>query len=118
MNNAGTIVAGGLVASDLDALQRPISLNVTAVTRLAGAGVPRFVAEGNGAIINLSSVLALAPEIFPGLYAATKAFVLAFSQSLQAERGRAAATCRRCCRVSRAPRSGTMPVATRTPYPG
>jgi short-subunit dehydrogenase len=87
VNNAGATVAGGFAEPDLDALQRLIELNVTAVMRLAGAVVPRFLAEGGGAIVNLSSVLALAPEVSPGIYAATKAFVLTFSQSLQTELG-------------------------------
>ncbi|HXA23960.1 MAG TPA: SDR family oxidoreductase [Acetobacteraceae bacterium] len=87
VNNAGASAAGGFAAPDLDALQRLINLNVTAVMRLAGAVVPRFLAEGGGTIINLASVLALAPELSPGIYAATKAFVLTFSQSLQTELG-------------------------------
>jgi short-subunit dehydrogenase len=56
------------------------------VTRLAGAVVPRFLAQG-GAIVNIASVLALVPELPLGIYAATKSFVLTFSQSLQAELG-------------------------------
>jgi uncharacterized protein len=87
VNNAGATISGGFSTPDLDALQRLIGLNVTAVTRLAGAGVPRFLAEGGGAIINLASVLALAPEVFPGIYPATKAFVLTLSQSMQTELG-------------------------------
>ncbi len=87
VNNAGATISGGFSAPDLDALQRLISLNVTAVTRLAGAVVPRFLAEGGGAIVNLASVLALAPEVFPGIYPATKAFVLTLSQSMQTELG-------------------------------
>jgi uncharacterized protein len=87
VNNAGATTAGGFAAPDLDALQRLVNLNVTAVMRLAGAVVPRFLAEGGGTIINLASVLALAPELSPGIYAATKAFVLTFSQSLQTELG-------------------------------
>jgi len=87
VNNAGATIAGGFAGADPDALQRLIALNVTAVTRLACAVVPRFLAEGDGAIINLASVLALAPELFPGVYPATKAFVLTLSQSLQAELG-------------------------------
>jgi uncharacterized protein len=78
---------GGFADPDLDAQDRLIRLNVTAVTRLAGAVTPRFLAEGGGAIINIASVLALAPEVLQGIYAATKAFVLTFSQSLQAELG-------------------------------
>jgi uncharacterized protein len=87
VNNAGATISGGFSAPDLDALQRLISLNVTAVARLAGAVVPRLLAEGGGAIINLASVLALAPEVFPGIYPATKAFVLTLSQSMQTELG-------------------------------
>ena len=87
VNNAGATISGGFSAPDLDAVQRLINLNVVAVARLAGAVVPRFLAEGGGAIINLASVLALAPEVFPGIYPATKAFVLTLSQSLQAELG-------------------------------
>ena len=87
INNAGTTVPGGFGAPDLDALEKLIGLNVTAVTRLAAAVTPRLVAEGSGAIVNVASVLALAPEAFPGIYPATKAFVLTLSQSLQAELG-------------------------------
>ena len=87
LNNAGAAASGGFTNPDLDALERLIRLNVTAVTRLAGAVVPRFLAQGGGSIINLASVLAVAPEISTGIYAATKAFVLTFSQSLQVELG-------------------------------
>src|SRR6266851_2173727 len=87
VNNAGAAAPGGFADPNLDVQEQLIRLNVTAVTRLAGAAVPRLLAAGGGAIINVASVLALAPEVFPGIYAATKAFVLAFSQSLQAELG-------------------------------
>jgi short-subunit dehydrogenase len=87
INNAGAAAAGGFADPDLEVQDRLIRLNVTAVTRLAGAVVPRFLREGGGAIINIASVLAVAPEVLPGIYAATKAFVLTFSQSLQAELG-------------------------------
>jgi len=87
LNNAGAATPLGFTSPELDALDRLIRLNVTAVTRLAGAVVPRFLDQGSGSIVNVGSVLALAPELFPGIYPATKAFVLAFSQSLQAELG-------------------------------
>jgi short-subunit dehydrogenase len=87
VNNAGAAAPGGFADPDLDVQDRLIRLNVTAVTRLAGAVVPRFLAEGGGSIINIASVLAVAPEAMPGIYAATKAFVLTFSQSLQTELG-------------------------------
>lgn len=87
VNNAGAAVPGGFEAPDLDAFERLIRLNVTAVTRLVGAVVPRFIAAESGAIINVASVVALAPEFPLGIYGATKAYVLALSQSLQAEVG-------------------------------
>ena len=79
INNAGTTVPGGFSDPDLDSLDKLIRLNVTAVTRLAAAVAPRFAAEGEGAIVNVASVLALAPEVFPGIYPATNAFVLTLS---------------------------------------
>jgi hypothetical protein len=87
INNAGAAGQAGFAEPDLDALDSLIRLNVIAVTRLAGAVVPRFLATGGGAIVNIASVLAVAPESFPGIYPATKAFVLTFSQSLQGELG-------------------------------
>jgi short-subunit dehydrogenase len=87
INNAGAAMAGGFADPDLDAAERLIRLNVTAVMRLAGAAIPGMLARGQGAIVNIASVLALAPEISPGIYAGTKSFVLTFSQSLQTELG-------------------------------
>jgi short-subunit dehydrogenase len=87
VNNAGVAAPGGFTDPDLDVIERLIGLNVTAVTRLAGAVVPRFLARGEGAIINIASVLSVVPEISLGAYAATKAYVLSFSQSLQVELG-------------------------------
>jgi short-subunit dehydrogenase len=87
VNNAGAAAPGGFANPDLAALERLIGLNVTAVTRLAGAVAPRFAARGEGAIVNLSSVVALIPEIAMGVYGATKSYVLSLSQALQSELG-------------------------------
>jgi short-subunit dehydrogenase len=87
VNNAGAAAPGGFANPDLAALDHLIRLNVTAVTRLAGAVAPRFAARGEGAIVNISSVLALIPEITMGVYGATKSYVLSLSQSLQSELG-------------------------------
>jgi short-subunit dehydrogenase len=47
--------------------------------------VPAFVARGAGTIINIVSVVGISPETLNGVYGATKAYVLAFSHSLQHE---------------------------------
>ena len=82
VNNAGVGASAPLVASDIDKMEDMISLNVTALTRLTYAAVPEFVARGNGTIINIASIVAIAPEVLNGVYGGSKAFVLAFSQSL------------------------------------
>jgi short-subunit dehydrogenase len=62
-----------------------IALNVDALMRLTYAVVPGFVARRSGTIINIASIVAVAPEILNGVYGGSKAFVLAFSQSLRHE---------------------------------
>ena len=62
-----------------------IALNVTALTRLTYAAAPAFVARGRGTIINIASIVGISPETLNGVYGATKAYVLAFSHSLQHE---------------------------------
>jgi uncharacterized protein len=87
VNNAGEAAHGSLTDPDLDAVEHLIQLNITALTRLTGAVIPRYLRQGGGAIINISSVVALAPEIQLGAYGATKSYVLALSQNLQSELG-------------------------------
>jgi short-subunit dehydrogenase len=85
VNNAGVGALEPLLTSDIEAMQAMIDLNVTALTRLTYAAAPAFVARGGGTIINIGSVVAIAPEVLNGVYGASKAFVLAFSQSLYKE---------------------------------
>lgn len=85
VNNAGAAAHGTLANQDSKAIDSLISLNVTALTRLTSAVIPRYLRQGRGAIINIASVLALAPEVPLGAYGATKAYVLALSQNLQTE---------------------------------
>src|SRR3546814_8467094 len=49
------------------------------------AVAPAFARRGQGTIINVSSVTALAPELFNGVYAASKAYVLTMTQALHHE---------------------------------
>lgn len=85
VNNAGTAIPGGFVGQKGDDIAKLIALNVTAVTRLANAVAPRFAAAGQGEIINIASVVGLAPEMGASVYGATKAFVLFLSQGLTVE---------------------------------
>jgi short-subunit dehydrogenase len=85
VNNAGIGGAAPLLASDPDRMEAMIDLNVTALMRLTYAIAPKFVARGGGTVINISSMVAVAPEVLNGVYGGTKAFVLAFTQSLHHE---------------------------------
>jgi short-subunit dehydrogenase len=85
VNNAGIGATGPLLESDVDAMEHMIALNVVAAMRLTYAVVPAFVKQGGGAIINIASVVGVAPETLNGVYGASKAFVLAFSLSLHKE---------------------------------
>jgi hypothetical protein len=85
VNNAGIGAASKLLESDVDKMEAMIDVNVTALTRLTYAIVPRFVERGAGTVVNISSIVAISPETLNGVYGGTKAFVLAFTQSLQHE---------------------------------
>jgi uncharacterized protein len=88
VNNAGFGAAASLLEADIAKMEAMIRLNVSALTRLTYAAVPSFVARGGGTIINIASIVAICPEILNGVYGGTKAFVSAFTQSLQHELGR------------------------------
>ena len=85
VNNAGAGATAPLLASDIDRMEAMVALNVTAPMRLAHAVAPAFVARGAGTIINIASIVAIAPELLNGVYGGSKAFLLALSQSLKHE---------------------------------
>lgn len=87
VNNAGASLSGGFAKGDPAAIENLVKLNTVAPTALVTAVLPGMLARGEGAIINVASVLGLLPEISPGVYAATKSFMLTLSQSLQVEVG-------------------------------
>jgi len=87
VNAAGIATPDTLAGGDPAMIEAMIQTNVLALARLAAAAAAAFAGRGGGTIINLSAVLALAPEIANGAYAGSKAFVLALSQSLAREMG-------------------------------
>jgi short-subunit dehydrogenase len=85
VNNAGFGATAPLLQSEIGRMEEMITLNVNVITRLAYAAAPAFVSRGTGTIINIASIVAIAPELLNGVYGGSKAFVLAFTQSLQHE---------------------------------
>jgi len=87
VNNAGMSLPGTFTTQTPAEMDRLFAVNLSAVVRLARAVAPRMANAGKGSIINVSSVVGLAPEFGMTLYGATKAFVLFLSQGLSVELG-------------------------------
>jgi short-subunit dehydrogenase len=85
VNNAGIASIAPLLNANVDQMEEMIALNVTALTRLTYAAAPAFVARGAGTIINIASIVGVSPETLNGVYGASKAYVIAFTHSLQHE---------------------------------
>lgn len=85
VNNAGAAQSGSFIEQSTDSVAQLVTLNTTALVRLASAIAPRLAQAGDGAIINIGSVVGLAPEFGMTLYGATKAFVLFLSQGMSLE---------------------------------
>jgi short-subunit dehydrogenase len=85
VNNAGAALSGRFIDQSTDKVAQLVALNTTALVRLASAIAPRLAKAGDGAIINIGSVVGLAPEFGMSVYGATKAFVLFLSQGLSLE---------------------------------
>jgi short-subunit dehydrogenase len=85
INNAGMAQTGGFTDQSADSIEHLVTLNTTALTRLAAAIAPRLANAGEGAIVNIGSVVGLAPEFGMSVYGASKAFVLFLSQGLSLE---------------------------------
>ena len=85
INNAGAATFGPLAKLRAEAIDETIAVNITALTRLTRAVLPGLLARGAGAIVNIASVLAFHPWPEFGVYDASKAYVVSFSQALQGE---------------------------------
>lgn len=85
VNNAGAALNGSFIQQTTEQMADLVALNTTAPLRLASAIAPRLAQAGAGAIVNIGSVVGLAPEFQSTVYGATKAFVLFLSQGLSLE---------------------------------
>lgn len=85
VNNAGLLINGPAASADADAVSALLEVNVTATTRLALAAAAGFAARGRGVIVNLSSAMAFIDTPNSAVYAASKAYVLNLSLSLDLE---------------------------------
>ncbi len=89
VNNAGAIIGPAPVRYMAEqAWRRMLEINATGVFLCCHHGLPLMIDGGNGGrIINISSIAAVRPRIFMSAYAASKAAVVAMTQSLALEVG-------------------------------
>src|SRR5918993_650861 len=82
INNAGFGSMGEFTKLDLDRELEMIRLNVSAVVELTYRFLPAMREQKRGTIINVASTAAFQPVPYMATYAATKGFVLSFSEAL------------------------------------
>jgi uncharacterized protein len=85
VNNAGFGSAGNFQELDIENELRMVRTNVEAVVHLCGAYVPGMIERGRGAVLNVASVAGFQPLPRQSTYAASKAFVLSFTEALSSD---------------------------------
>ena len=85
VNNAGFAVVGEMTGTNVERIMEMVRLNVGALTELTYLVLPGMVERGHGAIVNVASVAGFQPVAYMGAYAASKSYVLHFSEAIWAE---------------------------------
>lgn len=85
INNAGFSTAGRFWENDPEKEAGLVRTNIEAVVALCRAFLPGMVERGRGGVLNVASTAAFQPLPMQASYAASKAFVLSFTEALHAE---------------------------------
>lgn len=85
INNAGFGKWGNFLDENISVYEDMLEVNINAVVKLTHLFLPQMVASGSGGIINVASTGAFQPCPYIATYAASKAFVLSFSEALYGE---------------------------------
>ncbi len=85
VNNAGVLVSGPFAKGDLAAHRQLLQLNIGTLTALTHLFLPDMIRGGAGRILNVASTSAFQPVPTLSTYAASKSYVLSFSEALSIE---------------------------------
>jgi short-subunit dehydrogenase len=85
VNNAGLGDYQDFVDADREAVLQMVRVNCEAVVDLTSRFLPEMAQRGRGAVLNIASTASFQPLPGNATYAATKAFVLSFSEAIHAE---------------------------------
>ena len=83
VNNAGTSSVEPVAQTSAETIAKLVALNVTALTVLTSAVLPRFLERNAGTIVNIGSVVGFTGYPWVPVYGGTKAYVLNFTQGLK-----------------------------------
>ena len=97
VNNAGVMQMKEFAQDDIQRQLQQIQLNVSALTELTYRCLKPMLKRGEGRIANLASVAAFQPVPMLSVYAATKAYVLSFSEALSEELHGTGVSCTAIC---------------------
>ncbi len=84
-NSAGVITKGSIAETDIDKMTSMLRLNIESTFRLTYRFLKRFVNQGSGHVINISSVAGTRVRPTIGAYAATKFAMEALSEAVRLE---------------------------------
>jgi short-subunit dehydrogenase len=84
-NNAGLGSFGTYLETEPEHLAAVVELNAAALNDLMAAVLPGMVERGEGALLNVASILGHGPQPYNAAYGATKAFAIALSEAVHAE---------------------------------
>jgi short-subunit dehydrogenase len=85
INNAGFGSRGRFATNDRARMVEMVRVNVEAVVDLTSRFLPGMAERGRGAVLNIASTAAFQPMPGAATYAASKAFVLSFSEAIRTE---------------------------------
>ena len=85
VNNAGFGMVSSVEQTDVGRALELIQVNVAVLTELTLLAAKEMIDRGHGGIINIGSIVSFQPVGYMGVYAASKAYVLHFSEALWAE---------------------------------
>ncbi|MDP9175765.1 MAG: SDR family oxidoreductase [Planctomycetota bacterium] len=85
VNNAGFGAHGPFAESDISEQLAMLQVNIVALTHLTRLFLPEMLARKRGRVLNVASTAAFVPGPYMAGYYASKAFVLSFSEAVDAE---------------------------------
>lgn len=85
INNAGFGIFGDLITNDPNKLENMLVLNIITLSKLTQSFAKKMAQNGGGHIINIASTAAFQPIPSLAAYAATKAYVMNFSDAIAYE---------------------------------